>query len=69
MIGHPLTTESYPEPPPSALRLLRRLDSPSLGRLSEPLLPAALANEAGHHTLTLLSGIARVLVERETATA
>lgn len=47
------------------MRLLRVLDSASLGRLSEPLLPAAAAGFAGVHSITLLRAIGDILIERE----
>jgi hypothetical protein len=62
---HPPTTESYPQPPPSAMRVLRSLSAPSLGRLASCLVPAAAVDDAGRPTLMLLHGIGVVLAERE----
>lgn len=58
---------SYPELPPSAMRLLRAIPSPDLGRLASTVLPGLAIGDVGQHSLVLLRGISRVLVEREQA--
>lgn len=46
---------------------LRTLPTPALGRLAEPLLPAAMSGEATPATLEALRLIGQVLSERKAA--
>lgn len=59
--------ESCPNDHGQLVADLRTLPTPALGRLAEPLLSAALAGEAGAHSLEALRLLGEVLSERKVA--